>query len=224
VLRLDGITKVYGKGETEVRALQGVDLSVMRGERISVIGPSGCGKSTLMHILGLLDVPSGGTLLIDGLDVSNVDENTRAKIRGKKIGFIFQSFHLVSSLNALENVMLPMMFYDVPVSERERRAKAALEQLGMGNRLDHRPNELSGGQRQRVAIARALVNDPAILLADEPTGNLDSKSGEDVMAIFSQLHKEGRTIIVVTHDKNVAAHGQKIIYMKDGKIEKIEAK
>lgn len=222
VLRLEGITKTYRMGESEVRALDGIDLSVRRGERISIIGPSGSGKSTLLHLLGLLDKPTSGKMFIDGIDVFSFDDAHRSRIRGKKIGFIFQSFHLIPSLNALENVMLPMMFYDVPPEARKKKALEVLRQLGMEDRVHHKPSELSGGQRQRVAIARALVNDPSILLADEPTGNLDSKSGEEVIRIFDQLHKEGRTLIVVTHDPAVASHGQKVVKIKDGIIEKIE--
>ena len=222
VLRLDGITKIYQMGLTQVKALDGINLSVKQGEWISVIGPSGSGKSTLLHILGLLDKPTAGSMHIDGIDVFKLNDVARSHIRGKKIGFIFQSFHLISSLDAIENVMLPMMFYGVPHDKRVERAKKALETLGMGDRMHHRPSELSGGQKQRVAIARSLVNDPSILLADEPTGNLDSKSGEDVMGIFDQLHKDGRTIIVVTHNANVASHSQKIVKIKDGLVEKIE--
>lgn len=222
VLKLQGIRKTYRMGETEVHALGGVDFSVRSGEWLSVIGPSGSGKSTLLHILGLLDKPTEGSMFIDGIDVFKLDDAARSHIRGKKIGFIFQSFHLISSLNAIENVMLPMMFYGVDPAQREERAREALETLGMGDRMHHKPSELSGGQRQRVAIARSLVNNPSILLADEPTGNLDSKSGEEVIKIFEDLHTQGRTIIVVTHDQNIASHGEKVVRIKDGMIERIE--
>ncbi len=218
LLRLDNISKTYQMGAAEVRALQDIDLVVKRGERVSITGPSGSGKSTLLHVLGLLDKPTSGRLFLAGTDTTTLDDTALSRFRGLEIGFIFQAFHLVSSLNALENVMLPMMLYEVPMHEREERAHKAMERLGLGDRAHHHPSELSGGQRQRVAIARALVNDPAILLADEPTGNLDSHSGEEVMEIFDTLHKDGRTLIVVTHDPGVARRSPRVVSIRDGRI------
>ncbi|PIT84231.1 macrolide ABC transporter ATP-binding protein [Candidatus Micrarchaeota archaeon CG10_big_fil_rev_8_21_14_0_10_45_29] len=218
VLEMSGIRKAYQMGMVTVDALQGVDLVVHEGERLSITGPSGSGKSTLLHILGLLDRPSEGLMRIGGTDISTLSDNQLSYFRGKKIGFIFQAFHLVPSLSALGNVALPMMFYDVPREQREKRATEALESLGMGDRLHHLPSELSGGQRQRVAIARSLVNDPSILLADEPTGNLDSKSGEEVLKVFDDLHKDGRTLIVVTHDAHIANKSPRQVKLRDGRI------
>jgi len=218
VLHLDNISKTYQMGGVAVHALQGVNFKVARGERVSIIGPSGSGKSTLLHILGLLDKPTSGRLFMSGINTTTLDDAALSRFRGLEIGFIFQAFHLVPSLNALENVMLPMMLYDVPIAEREERAKKAMARLGLADRIHHRPSELSGGQKQRVAIARALVNDPAILLADEPTGNLDSRSGEEVMEIFDALHKDGRTLIVVTHDSNVAKRSPRVVSIRDGRI------
>ncbi|MFA5108042.1 MAG: ABC transporter ATP-binding protein [Candidatus Micrarchaeia archaeon] len=219
VLSLEGVTKSYQMGTVRVDALRGINLRINKGEHASIIGPSGSGKSTLLHILGLLDRQTHGMLKLDGVDVSKLSDDQLSYFRGKKIGFIFQAFHLVPSLNALENVALPMMFYDVPIKEREKRAQKALERLGMGERLHHLPSELSGGQRQRVAIARSLVNDPAMLLADEPTGNLDSKTGEEVLKIFDEIHAEGRTLVVVTHDPNIAKRSHRVIKLKDGLVE-----
>ena len=194
VLSLKGIEKIYSTGSVSVRALDGITFSIREGERVSIIGPSGCGKSTLLHILGLLDVPTGGSLMLDGTDVSTLNETELAQFRGRKIGFIFQSFFLIPSMDAISNVALPMMFYDVPAAERLQKAQKMLGRLGMGDRLHHVPSELSGGQRQRVAIARALVNEPTLLLADEPTGNLDTKTGMKVMDFLKKLHKEGKTL------------------------------
>ncbi|MEM0437975.1 MAG: ABC transporter ATP-binding protein [Candidatus Micrarchaeia archaeon] len=219
ILSLEGVSKEYVMGkDIVVSALCDVDLQVRRGEYVSVLGPSGSGKSTLLHIMGLLDLPTSGRVCIDGHCSWEMTEDERAYIRGKKIGFVFQVFNLVPSLTALENVALPMMIYNVPKEEREARATELLAQLGMGNRLDHKPNELSGGQRQRVAIARALANDPPIILADEPTGNLDSKTGEEVIGIFNELHRKGRTLIVVTHDEEIADHADRTIHIRDGMI------
>ncbi len=220
VLSLEKITRSYQMGEVKVDALKGIDLSVRAGEHISIIGPSGSGKSTLLHILGLLDRPSQGVVRVDGVDISTLSDNELSYFRGKKIGFIFQAFRLVPSLNALENVALPMMFYSVPKAQREAQAKKALERLGMGDRLYHLPSELSGGQRQRVAIARSLVNEPSILLADEPTGNLDSKTGDEVLKIFDELSDEGKTLIVVTHDMNIAKRSPRVVMLKDGLVQK----
>ncbi|MGB9635471.1 MAG: ABC transporter ATP-binding protein, partial [Candidatus Micrarchaeia archaeon] len=185
---------------------------------ISILGPSGSGKSTLLHILGLLDTPTKGKVFVEEKEVSRISDDERAYIRGKKIGFVFQMYNLVPSLTAIENVMLPMMIYDVPKDIREMRAYQLLEQLGMENRAHHKPNELSGGQRQRVAIARALANDPAVILADEPTGNLDSKSGDEVVEIFNELNKKGKSLIIVTHDNDVASNAKRIIRIRDGRI------
>ncbi len=219
VLRLEGVTKTYQMGSVLVQALRGISLTVRQGERLSIIGPSGSGKSTLLHILGLLDKASEGKVLVKGTDTGGLGDEELSRFRGLEIGFIFQAFHLVPALSALENVMLPMMLYDIPKEERKARALKALERLGLSDRSHHLPSELSGGQRQRVAIARSLVNDPAILLADEPTGNLDSSSGEEVMGIFDSLHKEGRTLIVVTHDPNIARRSPRVVSIRDGLVE-----
>jgi len=219
VLRLSNVTKVYKMDEVNVQALRGIDLEVREGERVSIIGPSGSGKSTLLHILGLLDSPTSGTVELDGINTTAMTEAARAHFRGKKIGFVFQSFHLVASISARDNVELPMMFYQVPHEERHKIATETLEKLGLGDRLDHLPKQLSGGERQRVAIARALANSPSIILADEPTGNLDSKSGAEVIKIFDKLHDEGKTIIVVTHDPNIAKLSKRMVKIKDGEIE-----
>jgi len=224
VLRLEKVSRDYPMGDATVRALRGLDLEIKAGDRLSIIGPSGCGKSTLLHILGLLDTPTSGRVVVNGMNVTEMDDDERAGVRARTIGFVFQVFNLVPSLDALENVMLPMIFTDIPEDARHARAEAALQRLGMGDRLRHRPNELSGGQRQRVAIARALINDPDIILADEPTGNLDSKSGAEVLKIFDELSSEGKTVIVVTHDPTIAGLSKKIVHLKDGTIEKIEVR
>ena len=209
-------------GSVLVKALDGISLRIKRGDYASVIGPSGSGKSTLLHIFGLLDEPTAGRVFIDGIDTTKLSEEKLAQVRGRKIGFVFQSFHLIPSLSAIENVALPAMLLGVPQKERLHKAGELLFQLGMDERASHLPKELSGGQRQRVAIARALINDPAILLADEPTGNLDSASGAEVLKIFDELHKDGRTIIVVTHDSHIASRCKKTIRIKDGRIESIK--
>jgi len=224
IISLEGISKTYSQGAVSVHALDGISFKVHEGERVSIVGPSGCGKSTLLHILGLLDVPTGGKLFLDGTDVHSLNEQQLAHFRGKKIGFIFQSFFLIPSMDALSNVALPMMFYDVPEHARLHKAQLMLERLGMGERMHHLPSELSGGQRQRVAIARSLVNSPSVLLADEPTGNLDSRSGEEVLKIFDELSAEGKTIITVTHDPNIARMSKRVIRLKDGHIESDEKK
>ncbi|MDZ4168387.1 MAG: ABC transporter ATP-binding protein [Coriobacteriia bacterium] len=219
VLEALGVTKAYELDGVEVRALCGVDLQVCEGEMLAIMGPSGSGKSTLMHIVGLLDRPSTGTVTIDGVDVSRMDPNELAAVRNKRIGFVFQSFNLLSRTTATANVELPLIYAGLAGAERSRKARAALERVGLGERLGHMPNQLSGGQQQRVAIARALVTEPSIVLADEPTGNLDSKSGIEVMAFLQQLNRdEGVTIVIVTHDANVARHAQRVVEIKDGQI------
>jgi len=219
IIELNEVWKIYQMGEVKVEALRGLNFSVGKGEYVSVMGPSGSGKSTAMNMIGCLDIPTKGHIKLSGKDISQLEESELAQIRGKKIGFIFQSFNLVETLTAKENVMLPMVFQGYSREEREKKARELLEMVGLGDRINHKPSELSGGQRQRVAIARALCNDPEVILADEPTGNLDSKTGKTVMDFLRDLHqKEGRTIIVVTHDKKVADFADRMLYLKDGKI------
>ncbi|MHB1481051.1 MAG: ABC transporter ATP-binding protein [Bellilinea sp.] len=221
LIEVRNLTKVYGSGEVAVHALDGVNLSIPRGEFAAIMGPSGSGKSTLMNILGCLDRPTAGEYILDGRDVSKLGKNELADVRNQKLGFIFQSFNLLPRLTALDNVMLPML-YDLNrndnVQTQQERAKAALESVGLGQRMHHRPPELSGGQQQRVAIARALVNNPPVILADEPTGNLDSHSSEEVLDILHQLNEQGVTIVMVTHEHDIALHAQRVIWVHDGKI------
>ncbi|MBK9926190.1 MAG: ABC transporter ATP-binding protein [Anaerolineales bacterium] len=219
MIRAEELTKVYQMGETEVRALDGASFTIEKGEMVAIMGPSGSGKSTLMSIIGCLDVPTSGRYTLDSVAVENVGETELAEIRGRKIGFVFQQFNLLSRTSALENVMLPLTYAGVSGKERNTRAMKALERVGLGGRTQHAPNELSGGQQQRVAIARALVNEPAIILADEPTGALDSKTGVEIMDLFQSLYRDsGQTVILVTHDAYVARHTNRIIKISDGRI------
>lgn len=217
MIKIEKLTKLYKNGEHEVAALLDVDLHVPKGEFVAIMGPSGSGKSTLMNILGCLDKPSAGKYYLDGKLVSDMNSRELAQIRNRKIGFVFQNFNLLPRINALRNVEIPMIYAGVPFAKRRALAMSALEQVGLGDRWHHLPNELSGGQRQRVAIARALVNSPAILLADEPTGNLDSKSGEEIMKIFTELHRQGVTLILVTHEDEIARYAQRVITFRDGR-------
>jgi len=219
MIQADDLTKVYQMGDSEVRALDGASFTIDKGEMVAIMGPSGSGKSTLMSIIGCLDVPSSGSYMLDGVAVENLDEAKLAEVRGRKIGFVFQQFNLLARTSALENVMLPLTYAGVSGKERRDRAMNALERVGLAERMYHAPNELSGGQQQRVAIARALVNEPAILLADEPTGALDSKTGVEIMELFQSLYKDhGQTVILVTHDSYVARHTNRIIKLSDGQI------
>jgi putative ABC transport system ATP-binding protein len=219
VVNAVNLTKTYQMGEVEVQALQGASLQVRPGELMAIMGPSGSGKSTLMNILGCLDQPTSGQYFLEAVDVAQLDDNKLAQIRGKRIGFVFQSFNLLPRTSALSNVELPLVYMGVGRGERHRRAIAALEMVGLGSRLHHKPNELSGGQQQRVAIARALVTDPAIIMADEPTGNLDSRSSEEIMGIFQHLNEaQGITVIFVTHEPDIAEHTRRVIRLADGMI------
>ena len=217
-LRLEKVCKSYGTGHSMVKALCEADMTIYDGEFIGILGPSGSGKSTLLHIIGLLDTPTEGRVFIDGVDTTEMNSDEKAHERAKKLGFVFQFFNLVPSLSALENVELPLSIYNVPKDARRQKAKALLERLGLGKRLNHLPNMLSGGEKQRVAIARALVNDPEIVLADEPTGNLDSKTGDEVLRILQELHKEGRTIVIITHDRSITRLTERVINIRDGKL------
>lgn len=219
VIRIEGIKKYYRLGTQVVKALDGVDISIKKNEYVAIMGPSGSGKSTLMNILGCLDTPTVGTYILNRTDVSKMDDSSLADVRNREIGFIFQSFNLLPRYTSLDNVSLPLIYAGVPKSERERRAFEALKSVGLEERVDHRPSELSGGQRQRVAIARALINRPSIILADEPTGNLDTKTSIDIMQLFEQLHVMGNTIIVVTHEEDIALFAHRIIRLRDGRVE-----
>ena len=219
IISVNGVTKHYALGTQTVEALRGVSFDIQKGEFIAIMGPSGSGKSTLMNIIGCLDIPTHGTYLLNNQEVSSLDDDALAGIRNKEIGFVFQNFHLLARNSALDNVMLPLKYAGVEKADQITRAKAALSAVGLEDRMDHQPSELSGGQQQRVAIARALVNNPSILFADEPTGNLDSQTGHDVMQLFHNLHDQGQTIILITHENEVAAEAQRTIFIKDGLIE-----
>ena len=218
VLETLDVTKCYVLGEIEVHALRGVDLTVCEGEMLSIMGPSGSGKSTLMHLIGMLDTPTSGSVIVEGEDVSGAAPNRLAEMRNKRIGFVFQTFNLLARTTATANVELPLVYSGAGGGERNRRAREVLEAVGLGDRLDHLPNQLSGGQQQRVAIARALVTRPSIVLADEPTGNLDSRSGIEIMALLQELNEQGITVVLVTHDDRVARHGERVVELMDGRI------
>ena len=221
VAELTGVSKVYGQGETEVRALDGLNLTVRQGDYLAVMGASGSGKSTAMNILGCLDRPSAGHYRLNGVAVEHLNDDDLADLRNQQLGFVFQQFHLLPHATAMENVMLPMVYAGVPAAERRRRAQEALERVGLGERLENRPNQLSGGQQQRVAIARAIINQPALLLADEPTGALDSRTTDDVLDLFDDLHRQGITLVMVTHEDDVAARAQTVAHFRDGQVERL---
>jgi len=219
IIELKDVWRIYNLGKVKVPALRGISLAIERGSFTGIIGPSGSGKSTFLNIIGCLDIPTKGEVFLDGEDISKMSENKLAQIRGRKIGFVFQQFNLLSNLTALDNVALPMAFLDIPEKERKKRSSELLEMVGLKERLNHRPSELSGGEQQRIAIARSLANDPEVIVADEPTGNLDSKTGKMIMNIITRLHLDKKkTIIVVTHDKNIVNYSQSDVHIKDGKI------
>jgi putative ABC transport system ATP-binding protein len=224
LIRLEAVEKVYDMGAEQVRALDGVDLAIERGEYLAIMGPSGSGKSTLMNLLGCLDTPSSGSYLLNGTAVEKLDDEELAAIRNREIGFVFQTFNLLARTDAAQNVELPLIYAGLPRRQRRELAHRALERVGLADRMRHLPNELSGGQRQRVAIARALVNNPSILLADEPTGNLDSATSAEILALFDELHQGGNTVILVTHEPDVAAHAERRISLRDGKVVSDERK
>ncbi len=219
LIDIRNLSKTYIMGTEEVRALRGVDIAIGKNEYVAVMGPSGSGKSTLMNLVGCLDTPSAGDYFLAGQNVARLADSELAEIRNKRIGFVFQTFNLLARTTALHNVELPLVYAGLPSSERKKRARAALVAVGLEDRMTHKPNELSGGQRQRVAIARALVNNPSIILADEPTGNLDSKTGEEIMAILEKLYQDGNTIILVTHEEDIAKHARRVVRLRDGLIE-----
>ena len=222
VIEIEEIKKIYTVGNQEVHALSGVTTNIVRGDYVAIMGPSGSGKSTLMNIIGALDTPTSGKYVLNGTDVSHLTDDKLAEIRNREIGFVFQTFNLLHQYSALENVMLPLVYGGIEKQERIERSKRALNSVNLADRMTHKPNELSGGQRQRVAVARALVNDPAIILADEPTGNLDTKTSIDIMRLFHDIHANGNTIILVTHEEDIARHAHRIIRLRDGKIESDE--
>ncbi|HIW09918.1 MAG TPA: ABC transporter ATP-binding protein [Candidatus Rikenella faecigallinarum] len=219
MISIDRIYKTYEVGTQQVNALAGVDLKIWRNDYVAIMGPSGSGKSTLMNILGCLDTPTSGQYVLNGTDVSHMDEEELAEVRNKEIGFVFQTFNLLPRYTALENVAVPLIYAGIAKSKRLQRAEEALLNVGLGDRMEHRPNEMSGGQRQRVAVARALINNPSIILADEPTGNLDTKTSIDIMHLFERIYREGNTVIVVTHEEDIALHARRIVRLRDGVIE-----
>jgi putative ABC transport system ATP-binding protein len=219
IIKLQGITREYLMGGERIRALAGVDLTIGRNEYVAIMGPSGSGKSTMMNVLGCLDTPSGGSYWLNGHEVSRMADDDLARVRNREIGFVFQTFNLLPRASALANVELPLVYAGVTSRERRRRAESALTKVGLAERMHHKPNELSGGQRQRVAIARALVNEPSILLADEPTGNLDSSTSVEIMRVFGQLHAQGQTVVLVTHEPDIAAHAHRVVVLRDGLID-----
>lgn len=223
LISIRAMRKRYVVGETEVNALAGVDLTINKGDYVAIMGPSGSGKSTLMNILGCLDSPTSGTYILNGTDVSQMEDNELADVRNREIGFVFQTFNLLPRYTALENVALPLIYASVGLKERTCRAQDALRAVGLDDRMEHKPNELSGGQRQRVAVARALINNPSIILADEPTGNLDTKTSIDIMNLFEDIYRGGNTIIVVTHEEDIARHARRIVRLRDGLIERDES-
>lgn len=219
VIRVRGLKKIYRLGAQQVKALDGVDITIYRNEYVAIMGPSGSGKSTLMNILGCLDSPTEGSYILNGTDVSKMDDSKLADVRNNEIGFVFQSFNLLPKYSSLENVALPLIYAGVSKGERINKARTALESVGLGERMEHKPSELSGGQRQRVAVARALINNPSIILADEPTGNLDTKTSVEIMNLFEQIYNNGNTVIVVTHEEDIAQYARRIIRVRDGKVE-----
>lgn len=219
IIRLNDIGRMYRMGDEEIHALRSVTVNIKKNEYVAMMGPSGSGKSTLMNMIGCLDTPSKGQYVLNGQDVSNMDDNQLAEVRNKEIGFVFQTFNLLPRLSALENVALPLVYAGMPKAQRLKRAEEVLALVGLGNRMNHKPNEMSGGQRQRVAVARALVNHPSIILADEPTGNLDSKTSYEIMGLFEEIHQQGNTIILVTHEEDIARHAHRIVRLRDGLIE-----
>jgi len=218
VIQIRDLIRTYEMGAETVQALRGVSLEIRRNEYVAIMGPSGSGKSTLMNLIGCLDTPTSGEYWLNGQEVSRMPDDALARVRNREIGFVFQTFNLLPRASALANVELPLVYAGVTARQRRQRAEAALTRVGLGDRMDHRPNELSGGQRQRVAIARALVNEPAILLADEPTGNLDSTTSEEIMRVFATLHQQGQTIIMVTHESDIAAHAERVVVLRDGRL------
>ena len=223
VIRIENLTRFYTIGEETVRALNGINLSIQKNEYVALMGPSGSGKSTLMNIIGCLDTPTSGEYFLNGPNVAQLSDSELAAIRNKEIGFVFQTFNLLPRLTALQNVALPLVYAGIPEAERLKKAKEVLEQVGLGDRIKHRPNELSGGQRQRVAVARALVNHPSIILADEPTGNLDTKTSEEIMQLLDIIHQAGNTIVLVTHEEGIALRAKRVVRMRDGIIESDQA-
>ncbi|HVG92840.1 MAG TPA: ABC transporter ATP-binding protein [Planctomycetota bacterium] len=224
VVELEGVRRTYRLGDQDVHALDGVDLTILEGEYVAIMGPSGSGKSTLLNVLGCLDRPTGGTYRLGGRDVSSLPDDELSAVRSRRLGFVFQNYNLIAQLDVLENIEVPLFYAGVRESEARERSLALAERMGLKDRIDHRPSELSGGQQQRVAIARSLANDPVVLLADEPTGNLDSRTGEEILGLLDDLHAQGRTLIVVTHDEHVASRADRVIRMRDGRVERVDVR